>query len=529
MRVVFSSIGQVGIITDMPDWQLPPFAWTRADNIRFLDGAAWKIGGFQRIVDPPTIAPHFAMPVLYGANAWWLYAGLQKVYAVLAGVHSNITRQTTGVDVNYIGSVADRWGGTLLSTVPILNNGIDLPQMWLPIGAGTRLQALSNWPATATAKVIRAFKSYLVALNITKSGVNYPSLVKWSHPADPGTVPTSWDDLNPAVDANEYPLNTVGEGLIDALEMGRDLIIYDERGCHVMSYIGGQYVFRLEPLKVEVGMLAQSCGLALAGRHFVVTTNDLVLHDGQNVEPIADSRVKRQIFTELSPDNYRNSFVLGNKDSKEIWFCYPERLSGSVYPTRAAIWSVRQNTFSFRDLGGFREGGYGRIPVTGVDDWASDAQAWSADNSPWSDAISGIGRGMLLPDPTGTHLQMLERTYQADGGNIESVLERTAMKFPVEGPEAAGLNSIRTAKQITNIFPHVEGVFGQVINITLGMAEKVEGPVTWGAPFPFVIGQDNKVDAFIAGQLPAIRFSSNDSGTWKLTGYEADVRVVGSF
>lgn len=43
------------------------------------------------------------------------------------------------------------------------------------------LATLPGWGATDVAAVVRPYKNFLIALNITKGAVNYPHMVKWSH------------------------------------------------------------------------------------------------------------------------------------------------------------------------------------------------------------------------------------------------------------------------------------------------------------------------------------------------------------
>src|SRR3990172_1107095 len=141
------SLGSVGIITDVPSYELPPEAWTAGENVRFQDGKVQKVLGHNVVFDPPSIAPYWIQPLYQGAQAFWLYAGLAKVYVTDMASHFNITRQTASVDVDYSTNADMKWNGGVLNGIGILNNGSDDPQMWNPPGTSTKLVALSNWPA----------------------------------------------------------------------------------------------------------------------------------------------------------------------------------------------------------------------------------------------------------------------------------------------------------------------------------------------------------------------------------------------
>ena len=96
------------------------------------------------------------------------------------------------------------WTSTLLGGIPILNNGIDPPQQW-NLSLASRMQALDNWPGV-TCKALRGFKNFPDCAECHEIRRNYPFMVKWSHPAEPGGVPSSWAIDDPTVDAGENGL-----------------------------------------------------------------------------------------------------------------------------------------------------------------------------------------------------------------------------------------------------------------------------------------------------------------------------------
>ncbi|CUI02613.1 Phage protein [Janthinobacterium sp. CG23_2] len=205
--------GAVGVIKDVSQHKLPPNAWTDASNMRFLDGSVRQFYGHGPVYGTPAETPLHVVPVNIGAARYWLYAGAQKIYAVTAvgGVdtHTNITRQTASVDVNYAGA-PNAWTSTVLSGIPILNAGnlTDPPQRW-NLNVANRCVTLDNWPAATFCKSMRAYKNFLVALHVTRAGQTFPYMVKWSHPADPGGVPISWDQNDGTKDAAKLTLPRV--------------------------------------------------------------------------------------------------------------------------------------------------------------------------------------------------------------------------------------------------------------------------------------------------------------------------------
>ena len=76
--------------------------------------------------------------------------------------------------------------------------------------------------------------------------------------------------------------------------------------------------------------------------HFVVSDGDIVLFDGQNIESIADKRVKDTIFNDIDSDNFDRTYVVRDDKHHEIWVCYPS--SGQSYSDKAAIWNWNDKT-----------------------------------------------------------------------------------------------------------------------------------------------------------------------------------------
>jgi hypothetical protein len=207
MLIPIENVSQYGIITDIDAHDLPNEAWSEGQNVRVIDNRVEKFTGHSQVFGTASIVPYWLLPVQNPANYYWMYAGLDKVYVTQGGTHYNLTRQTAAVDVDYTGTADDLWTGGVVAGIPVLNNGVDDPQMWNPVSTSQRLTSLkydasNDWAAkNYQTKILRPFKNYLVALDVTKASVEYPHMVKWSHPAVPGAVPETWDEADATKDA----------------------------------------------------------------------------------------------------------------------------------------------------------------------------------------------------------------------------------------------------------------------------------------------------------------------------------------
>ena len=180
--------GEHGVVKDQHGAMLPANAWTDGNNVSFEDQHVHKSGGMGLFLNA-LVHPYGLFAHKTPTESVFLYMGLERVYGFTSPTnHSEITR-LSGL---YTGGAEDYWQGTSLNDFAILNNGIDVPQSWgSPPSPGTRLINLPNWPGTTRAKIVKAYKNYLVACDVTKGAVRYPRMVKWSHPAAPGTLPDS--------------------------------------------------------------------------------------------------------------------------------------------------------------------------------------------------------------------------------------------------------------------------------------------------------------------------------------------------
>ena len=335
-----------GIVRDVPPRLMPENAFSEGRNVRFHEKGAESLAGDTLVLSTAPIAPLWlqAFPPISAPK--WVYADLNQVYAVDGTTHTEITR----VSGNYVGSVSERWQSTVLNGVAVLNNTVDAPQAWTNFEPTTRLVDLPNWNLNLRAKSIRAFLNYLVALNITESGNNRPYRVLWSDSAVAGTLPGSWDTTDPATDSREFDLASTSDHLVDQLPMGLINIIYKERSTWGMAPIGPPNYFRFWNILSGQGLLARDCVVDTPRGHVVVTQDDIIRHRGQESqsESVIGRKLRRWLFKNIDPSNFRNSFMFKVLRNSEVCFCYPS--VGSTYADTAVIWNWDDNSVGVKEI-----------------------------------------------------------------------------------------------------------------------------------------------------------------------------------
>lgn len=511
--------GNAGIILDVPPAELPSTAWSDGLNARFSKGAVTPMQGDY--VQANTTAWQGYMltpgPDTVGNTAQWLIFGLAKAKAWVANTLTDITR----VSGDYTGQASNRWNTTTLNGVVIANNGVDIPQAWLTPTAATKLTDLANWPSTARAAVIRSFKQFLVALDITKSTTRYPTTVKWSHPADPGAVPVSWNEADPTKDAGETPLSeTLGE-CIDCLSLKDINIIYKTDSVWGMQYTGGPFVFRFYKIFGDWGMPVRDCAVEyVSGKHLVFTGVDLVTHDGVNVQSVVSGRM-RNLLRRIRPDQIALCYMVLHAEEEEVWFCFRQAGDAIQAADTAIVYNWIENTLSLRALPDYKFIATGSLDptptaestwqnVTGT--WLSKIGAWGFNSvKPLRRKLLGIGIEQLIAvDDYYTQLPL--------------TLQREQLGVAMKAQQAPDMSAV---KFLSRVWPRITGTDGDIVSISLGYSMGVNQDTVWESPKPYIIGTSVKVDCTLTGRTFGVKVESQGTEEWKLAGLDAEVKLVG--
>lgn len=536
-RVKFHNVGAIGILQDVPAYNLPPEAWTDGLNVRMNDGAVWKSFGQVKIMDPPSIQTFSLVPTatLSGSQVF-AYPGLTDVYATDGTTHTEISRVSGG---DYTGDADDLWNGGNLGNIVIMNNGVDVPQAWISPDLGTPLVALANWPASTTAKVIRVFRRFLVAYDVTISSVRNPQLVKWSSRADVGAVPDSWDETDPTKRAGEWPLIDTDGAIVDALPLSGVNFIYKEDEIHSMEEIGGNFVFRFNKKFGQVGLLAQRCvkEFQLDNRHIhvLMTPEDIVMHDGFQMSSLLDNKMQRWYKGRIDPSKAHLSFLAPNYAENEMWAGITE--AGQDYPNLALILNMKDGTATIRDIPNIAHIAWAAFdPDSSAITFDSKTIAFDSMVGQFGQRTFAPGRKRLImvdPAVADPSFLLADQGFDFTGTNFRAFVERTGLAI-------VGLDRFKnprvdteSIKLVTEVWPRVRIANGTTIDVYVGSQNFVDGSITWSPAMAFNPATMDKVDVDppIEGRFMAVRFETSSSvGTsWKLDGYDLELAVIGKF
>lgn len=520
-----TKLGSVGIVADAIPWEIPVSGFSAGRNVRFTQNEIKKLSGAAEVYPGMPIVPQhmFAMRTPVG-GLQWLVLGLEKAYAVedAIGTWTNVTRQTAGVDVNYTGTVGDFWNGGILNGIAVVNNGVDVPQMWFPSNTSTKLQELTAWPSGYTARILRPYKYYLLAMALNDGTTEYPYRIRWSSSADPGTLPQTWDISDPTKDAGELDLAQDAGQIRDSLPMKDTNFIYREGSVWSMQWVGGNDIFRFAQVFSTFGILAQDCAVDYDGQHVVLTDGDLLVHNGVQAESIIDGRMRSWLFNNISTTYYERSFVVRNTATGEVWVCFPS--GGSETCDLALVWNKKTGTLTVVELPDITFGVSSKPTASSASlTWAGDAAAWSDDLTTWDESAATPAAAQLVTCGANSKLLVWETTETLDGANINAYVEKTGITWG----DHQGNPDLYSVKLLRNAWIRVEGSTGGVLLVEFGVQDLPTSPVVWSPAQQWVIGTTQKLDTLLSGRLFAIRISSESNISWRLQGVQFDVVKIG--
>ena len=505
------------INNDLSPYDMPAPFFSSGNNVRFLDGKAGKILGHIEVLGTPAAAPYWAISWLQGSTDLWIYGTATSLRKITGVTHADVTRSAGAYTT--IASTTNNWQGGELGGVLVVCNGIDAPQSFTQ--GGSVFADLAQWPSTLKCKTIVPFRNHLIALNLTDSAsgsaVAKPFTIRWSDAIPVGTDnngTNTWVTSAAASEAAETSLMGTKGHILNAVQLGNLLMVYKEDSIYSLSYVGGAFTFNVREVFKDTGLFSRDAVLDLGnGKHVVMITNDVVVHDGNSIKSIIDDQMKTFLFSEIDSVNYFKTFMVHNKIKNEVWICFPA--TGSTYADTALIWNYVENTWATRDLPNVSYIAKGLVNPVLANTWAASTMTWAAETLNWGQLpYNPAIDSLLMVGTDDTKLFLADTGVTFNGTNFTTTLERR------------GLNAGRTdaVKQISRVYPRIEGT--GTVSISVGAELAPNSGVIYNDPVTFTIGTDNKVDCRVKGRYAAIKIESDAASQFRLSGYAIEAEIV---
>ena len=496
-----------GIVADEVTQELAENVCTDGNNVRFRDGYVRKTEGYQAALTTPVVIPYHIANLQNSGNNYWVHVGLTAAYSDNGITQTNITGSTA-----LTSTLTQKITSCVLGGVLIINNQADRPKYWAGTG---NLANLTGWTSTHRCKSLRSFKNYLVALNITKGSTNYASMVKWSHAAAPGFIPDSWDEADATKDAGELDVAETDDEIVDGLALGNTFIIYKQRSCYGMQYLGNNLIFRVFKLPGGFGALSQNCVADTPNGHVVLANGpDVILHYANEPKSILQGRWRKWLADNIDTTNYGNSFVVCNRDKSEVWVCIPT--TGSTYPNVALIWNWNDDTWAKITIPSLTHAHFGTYTQADTAFSAESALTFATWTEPF-DSIDVSTR--MLASSANTKLYLMDEGDTADGSNFTATFSRVGLSF--------GDADMRKLHRGTTL--RVDATAGTVLGVEGASSDDVEGPYTYATSVPYTVGTTRKADFMVSGRFIGYRVTSTGAGQWRIKSVGNDVKPLGAY
>lgn len=538
-------MGKDGVATDVDPYSTTFTQFSFASNARFEDkkvsrGPMFSTSGVIALNAQPAYAISYKeLSGLYqfhianadGSVTNWSSSGIGQ-----PSVETNIS--PTG----YTPSVySAAFSSTIINDVVYLNRPDRVP--WFKLKAGTQFATLTNWDSTWRCNALREVAGVLVAINVTKGAVAYPTMIKTSDYMVFDTVPDSWVGST-TNSATENIIPDLSEPLVDGLLLRGVMILYTANETWLMQPTYDNTMFSYSRLFTSHGMIGVNCATEVSNVHYVFGSTDIWKHDGFTPKSIAAGRVRDFIYNSIQSDQSQLFFTQHNARLNEVMFCYLSTdaycqfpIGGSIgYPgcNRAAVYNYRADTWYFYDLPYVTSMGLG-VPFAGST-YTNEGTATYANlgGATYSSFASGSALGLLTVAPAVGSLACAVRSFDRYGSNAANGILDTAATAPTYMVNA-GIDmdqfheNLRTYKVLTSLYPEARlSATSLPLMFSIGVSDYASNPPpNFSTPQSYDGGLNYKLDFNHGGRYLAFQVTYADFQDFSLAGFDVDYTPTG--
>lgn len=534
-------IAKYGVLCDPDPYNLPDTAWSFGLNIRFRNGKLSSGPVFRNVAALGTVSPRFSVAASPVTGLDLLFTGYLngKLYK-FNGTETDFTL------AGYTPSNAEAtWSTTSLANIVYVNRSDRAP--WYLRSSDTSFQNLgvtsgapASWDMTYTCQLLRTCGGALVALNVTKGAVNFPTMVKTSSIPVSGVIPASWDFSLSNTLATENILAEMKGSITDANTLGPQLVIYGLQEAWIMTADGSQQVYSYRKLPFQKGSLNGNCSFERDGKHFVFGVDDIWMHDGNTEVSLVDKKNRDFIFGSINLSKRNRCFISFNAQLNELSFNYISGDRGVGFLgapdgcNRAYVFNLSDETGTFDDLPLVYSSASANLNITAT--YATTAATYATTGGSYQDQEDGFKRTPVYVGDANSTYGLSTSLYAQDLFGTGSTVS-----FPVDthatlprylertGIDLDSLNlDLRGYKVLSTMYP--QGRFGagaQPLMISVGASDYANIAPVYGTPQPYDGNLNYKLDFNVAGRFLAIKGTYADYNEMSLMGFDVDLHSNG--
>lgn len=558
------NLGAVGVISDANPYDLPPNALSDCNNVIFDEGRVQRAPVFKKLFNSirsslaynassgsfdsqsfsyetaegaPTDAVRFVGSFQSPSTGEVVFVcdddGTIRSYP--NGILSFVTPSSGAITNNEPWSHAQVAGISVLarkSMHPYIRN----------INTDTSYSLLGgDWTSGDSAAVVRTFLDFIILLNITNGGVEYPTTVKWSNPVEYSidVDNINWDETNPNFVAGENTLAELKTPIRDGGVLGNNFVIYSQNQVWSMEFSGSSSVFNFRRLFPTGGIINTNCWSEVEGKHYVFGEDDIYVHDGNSKRSIADKRVRRKVFSALNRAKQKSFYTLHDSVSNLIYFCYQTTVNetsfiNTQFCNRAAIYNYKEDNWSFMDLPNTVGGAEASVSL--VDSLYSNLNtSYTLFNTNYVAFEGSNDKLSIMLGATDASNALTEsRVYAIDlptAGIVNLPVEPETLKEAFIERVGIDLDEggqpIRNYKIITTILP--QSFFSSnagYFTWQVGATDIPNTATTWYYTKDFYPNQEYKLDMKVSGRYLGYRVASVSAEDFSISGFDAELKEL---
>jgi len=560
-------LGGAGVITDANPFDLPPNAFSAANNVIFDEDRITRGPVFKQLFNPIRSALTYdAAPGDYESNT--------NPYDSAEGGSSTLARFVGSYADAQIGEsvfVCERDGtvraypnnaltfltpgtGTVINDNPwshaqvggisfLARKGMRPYVRNIPNADPTYSLIAGDWVVTDTASVVRSYLDFAIMMNVDKNGTKFPTMVKWCNPIQYGQALSgiTWDPANPNFVSGENTLAEMRSPIRDGLVLGNSFIIYNQAQLWSMDYRGDSAVFGFRRLPFEGGIVNTNCVVEVQGRHFVFGENDIYSHDGLSNQSIADARVRRTIFNTLDRTRQTSCFVVHDSVANLIHFCYPTLQDEAAFVNadfcnQSAIYNYKNDTWSFMDLPNIIGGAEANASLV-KNSFPDVTDTYELYNTSYTSFLGITPKMPIMLSVADQNAGITDtRVFAVDlptaglvnlPANQEVLKPAYVERVGLDMDDAGLPTTLRGYKLIQSIVPQCSfddstGVF----TFEVGSADLPKQAAVYRSSQTYNPAEDYKLDMMVAGRYLAYKVSTSSISNFQFSGMDLDLKTL---
>lgn len=528
-------LGAVGVITDTDPFNLPFNAFTRAKNVRFVNNSVEHSPIFRDVLDVGTTDNPEFVHGLFTQDGYDTTLVVTDTFKILEMQNSTISTVYTGSQA----ANSKPYTACSLANVEYVNRTDTAPVYRAP--TGVNFSVLSNFVPSSTCNSLRSYGDFLIALNMTESGVTFPTRVRFSDLALSNQIPSTWDASDLTNSAGFNDIVQMKTPIVDGLALNSNFFIYSSDQVWQMEFVGGAFIFNFRKIFDNCGVVNANCIVEHEGKHFVFDNDDIYMHDGLSKSSICDKRVRNYIFSGIDKSKISKCFVHLNKNLEEIYFCYHSGDDLAVFTdgdfcNRAAVYNYRSDTWSFMDLPNTVSGGASNVNT--VETYTNTALTYKGTGGTYHEQESQFAQFSLMVSRAYTGAYETISTNRVVGIDLvnKGNLARASVSefnFPMVA-ERVGIDldeaqiPLSGYKVINRIYPQASTVSSDPeIYFEFGATNLATEVTNFNPGIVFNMATEYKVDTRMSGRYLSYKVGTATPKDFALSGFDIDLQIVG--